>query len=142
MSQPPYPSVPDDRVPDDVVPDDRAAGGWSGFPAAPPPPAYGYPGQPPGLNQAVGPPGTPTYSLPPNNYLVWAILSTLVGCLPLGVVSIVKATSVNTLWFQGRYGEALQASRSARNWALASAGVALAGFLFYFAVIISLPSMQ
>ena len=37
----------------------------------------------------------------PDNYLVWAILSTVFCCLPLGIVAIVKASKVDALWAQG-----------------------------------------
>ena len=40
---------------------------------------------------------TPTTAQPPPNYLVWAILSTLFCCLPLGIASIVFLA-----WFAGR----------------------------------------
>ncbi len=43
-----------------------------------------------GQQQPVGP--------PPDNNLVWAILVTVFCCLPLGIVSIVKSSQVNTLW--------------------------------------------
>jgi hypothetical protein len=75
-------------------------------PTSPPPygPPYGgYPPQQPDTN------------------LVWGILSTLLCCWPLGVVSIVYASKVSGLWYQGRYEEALAASKSARNWAIWSA---------------------
>lgn len=54
----------------------------------------------------------------PDTNLVWAILVTLFCCLPLGIVSIVKATQVSGLWMQGRYAEAQQASADARKWAI------------------------
>jgi len=59
-----------------------------------PPPGYGY-GYPP-----------PNYGPPPDNNMVWAILSTVLCCLPLGVVSIVKSSQVSSLWFQGFHAEA------------------------------------
>ena len=34
----------------------------------------------------------------PNNYLVWAILVTIFCCLPFGIVAIIKANKVNTLY--------------------------------------------
>ena len=37
---------------------------------------------------------------PPDNNLVWAILS-IICCLPLGIVAIISATKVNTLWAEG-----------------------------------------
>lgn len=61
----------------------------------------------------------------PDNYLVWAILSTLLCCLPAGVVSIVYSSKVSGLWAQGRYGEAQAASASAKKWAIISAVVAV-----------------
>lgn len=34
--------------------------------------------------------------VPPDNNLVWAILSTVLCCLPLGIVAIIKSTQVNS----------------------------------------------
>ncbi len=53
----------------------------------------------------------------PATYLVWAILATLLCCMPFGIVSIVKASQVSSLYYQGNYAEARAASRAARNWA-------------------------
>ncbi len=57
----------------------------------------------------------------PENYLVWAILCTVLCCLPLGIVSIVYSTKVSGLWAQGRYAEAQAAADSAKKWAIISA---------------------
>ncbi len=89
---------------------------------APPAPSTQYPpyGQQ-GHGQGYGPWTTPAPSAwtpPPNNHLVWAILVTLFCFLPFGVVSIIKASSVNTLWAQGRWPEAYAAAASARTWAI------------------------
>lgn len=54
----------------------------------------------------------------PDNYLVWAILCTVLCCMPLGVVSIVKATQVDSLWAMGRVDEAYAASEAAKKWAI------------------------
>ncbi|MCF7223303.1 CD225/dispanin family protein [Marilutibacter chinensis] len=56
----------------------------------------------------------------PNN-LVWAILTTLFCCLPLGIVSIVYAARVDGLRAAGNIPAARAAAASARNWAIASA---------------------
>jgi hypothetical protein len=48
-------------------------------------------------------------------------LTTLFCCLPLGIVSIVKASQVSGLWAQGRYQEAQRASDEAKKWAMWSA---------------------
>jgi len=87
----------------------------------PPPPGGGYPppggGYPP-PGGGYPPPGPPGGGVQPDSHLVWAILVTLFCCLPLGIVSIVKATQVSGLWAQGRYAEAQQASADARKWAM------------------------
>ena len=78
--------------------------------------------------QATPPPITSTQQSSNNNakppcpetYLALAIISTLLCCLPLGIVSIVYAASVETRWANGRYEEAEDASRKAKNWAIAS----------------------
>ena len=88
--------------------------GWGQ--AQPPPFGYGQPqyGQP----QYGQPVGTP-----PPNHLVWAILTTLFCCLPLGIVSIVFAAQVNNKWSTGDMAGAVQASRKAKNFAIWSAVV-------------------
>ncbi len=70
-----------------------------------------YYGQPYG---AYGPPPGPE----PDNNLVWAILCTVLCCLPLGIVAIVKSTSVSKLWAQGDYAGAQRAADEAKKWAM------------------------
>lgn len=55
---------------------------------------------------------------PPDNYLVWAILTTVLCCLPLGVVSIVFSSQVNSKWAMGDVAGAQEASRKARKFAI------------------------
>jgi Interferon-induced transmembrane protein len=108
------------------------------------PPAWQ--GQPPPGWQ--GPPPIWQGQREPDNYLVWAILCTVLCCLPLGIVSIVYSTKVSGLWAQGRYAEAQSASDSAKKWAIIGAIVGaviyvIIGVLyaFIFAVAVSnLPS--
>lgn len=98
----------------------------------PPPPPGNYPPPPPGNYPPPPPPGAGGYggipSGPPDSNLVWAILTTVLCCLPLGIVAIVKATQVSGLWAQGRYPEAQKASQDARKFAIwsAVAGVVVA----------------
>ena len=70
----------------------------------------------------------------PNN-LVWAILTTLFCCLPLGVVSIVYAAQVDGKAAAGDIAGARAAANSAKSWAIASAVIApvLAFFWILFA---------
>jgi hypothetical protein len=76
-------------------------------PPPPPPPSYG--------------PGPAGQTAPPKNYLVWAILSTVLCCLPLGIVSIVFAAQVNGKWAAGDVAGAQQASAKAKKFAIWSA---------------------
>ncbi|GAB10283.1 hypothetical protein GOARA_056_00300 [Gordonia araii NBRC 100433] len=82
-------------------------------------PAPGYGQQPypqPGY-PAAGGYGYPLAGKPDNN-LVWAILCTVLCCLPLGIVAIVKSTSVDKLWATGDYAGAQNAADEAKRWAM------------------------
>lgn len=72
----------------------------------------------------------------PDNHLVWAILSTIFCCLPFGVVSIVYATQVESLYLQGRYEEAVDKSNKARKWAIASAATVAAIVMLYVLILL------
>ena len=80
--------------------------GGGGPPPPPPPPSYGAPIVP-------GPQGAP-----PPNYLVWAILTTIFCCLPLGIPSIVFSTQVNSKWALGDVAGAQEASVKAKRFAI------------------------
>jgi Interferon-induced transmembrane protein len=106
--------------------------GWPGQPPGPQgqQPGWqgqqsGWPGQPPGpQGQQPGWQGQqPDWQgqQQPDNYLVWAILSTIFCCLPFGIVSIIYSTKVTGLWAQGQYAEALAASNNAKKWAIIAA---------------------
>jgi len=64
----------------------------------------------------------------PDNYLVWAILTTILCCLPFGIVSIVYSSKVDKLYFNGQYDEALAKSKSAKTWAIVAA---ICGIVYY-----------
>jgi len=66
----------------------------------------------------------------PNNFMVWAILSTLCCCLPLGIVSIVYASKVDGLWAAGDYFGAENAAQSARTWFWWAFGLGIVSNLF------------
>ncbi|GLW97365.1 CD225/dispanin family protein [Microtetraspora sp. NBRC 16547] len=93
-----------------------------------PPPGGGYP--PPG-----GYGGAPT---PPNNHLVMAIITTVLCCLPLGVVSIVFATQVNSKWAMGDFQGAMAASESAKKWWIASMITAAVLLVLYIVLVVVL----
>ena len=122
MSYPPGPYPPEWQGPQQP--------GWQGEPA-------GWQAPPPGGWQAPQP-GWPG-PREPDNYLVWAILCTVMCCLPFGIVSIVYSTKVSGLWAQGRYAEAQVAANNAKKWAIIGAivgavGVVI-GVVLYFSLI-------
>lgn len=103
---------------------------WQGQPPAWQGQQPGWPGQQPGWQPPQpGWPGQPE----PDNYLVWAILSTVLCCLPFGIVSIVYSTKVSGLWSSGRYAEAQAAANSAKKWAIISA---IVGAVFTVIIVI------
>ena len=60
------------------------------------------------------------------NYLVWAILTTMLCCLPSGIASIVYAAQVNTKLAEGDTLGAIDSSNKAKMWAWISFGLGLA----------------
>ena len=67
----------------------------------------------------------------PETNLVWAILCTVLCCLPLGIVAIIKATSVERLWREGREYEAQKAADDAKKYSIWGAVV----MILYFALL-------
>ena len=109
----------------------------------PPPPPGNYPPPPP--PGAFPPPGGPVPGgAQPDNNLVWAILSTVLCCLPLGIVSIIKSTQVSGLWASGRYAEAQQSADDAKKFAIwgAIAGAVVAVLYIIFVFIVGVGSMS
>lgn len=83
--------------------------------------------------------GAPNQSMPcPPSNLVWAIVSTILCCLPTGIVAIVYACKVDNLYLMGDYQGAVEASNKARNWAI---GGLIANVVFYFVYILVLFSV-
>lgn len=70
----------------------------------------------------------------PNSYLALAIISTILCCLPTGIVSIVYATKVNSAYEDGNYDEANRASKNAKTWGLVSIGIAVFGWIIYLLI--------
>ena len=100
---------------------------------------YGY-GQPYNSNPQYGGYNQPRPMMSkPDSWLAWSILCTILCCLPLGVVGIVYAAQVDSLWNQGRYEESVKAAKKAKTFTLigiiSSAAIAFCYFVFWiFAV--------
>ena len=69
---------------------------------------------------------------PPKNWLIESILVTLLCCLPLGIVGIVYATKVDTLWSAGQREAAIKASQEAGKWVKIGA---ITGFILIIAYV-------
>ena len=54
----------------------------------------------------------------PNNNMALAIFTTICCCLPLGIVAIVKANSVDSLYMAKQYTAAIMAANEAKKWSL------------------------
>ncbi len=72
----------------------------------------------------------------PDNFLPWAIISTILCCLPFGIVAIVYASQVDGYWFAGNYDAARRSARNARTWTWVSVGVAAVCWLIYLIVVV------
>ncbi len=109
-----------------------------GLPPMQPPPAlqagpYAAP-----LSQAATHPAPVVQPVP--THLVWGIVTTLLCCWPLGVVSIVFACRVDRHRAEGDLAAALEASRKAGLWAFWSAMsmVIVLAVFFLFAIVVEL----
>ncbi len=69
------------------------------------------------------------------NYLVFAILATVLCCLPTGIPAIVYAAQVNGKLQAGDLAGAQAASRNAKLWCWISFGLGLTMVLFYVALM-------
>ena len=74
-------------------------------------------------------PTQPTQPTTVNNNMVKAILTTLCCCLPLGIVSIIKAAEVNKKVASGDIDGAIQSAEGANKWANIGIIVALASWV-------------
>ena len=107
----------------------------SDYGSTPPPPP---PPPPPSPYGAPGAQGTP-----PQNYLVWAILTTIFCCLPLGIASIVFSTQVNSKWALGDVAGAQDSSEKAMKFAIWSAiAFWILVVLYVIAIIIGIGSIN
>ena len=72
----------------------------------------------------------------PDSNLVWAILTTVLCCLPFGVVAIVYACKVNDRYAVGDVQGAIDASQKAKKWSIYSAVTSLViGVIYLFVVV-------
>ena len=73
-----------------------------------------------------------TTGTPPDNNLVWAILCTVLCCLPLGIVAIIKSTKVKELWALGDHEGAVKAAADAKKYSIWGAAIGVIFIVLYF----------
>jgi len=100
----------------------------------PPPPPPAMPPVPP-----PSPMGMPA-SQPPSNNLAFAIIVTILCCLPFGIVAIIKAAEVNGKWAQGDYAGATASAAAAKKWSIIGLVAGAVGVALYvlFVVVIGI----
>ena len=86
--------------------------------------------------------GQPQKPINGTTYLIFAIISTLLCCLPLGIVAIVYACKINSLQRNGDYAGAQNAAKKAKIFTIIGTVAALVVSIFYiiFAVVIGIGS--
>ena len=66
---------------------------------------------------------------PPRSYLLFSVLVTIFCFWPTGVVALVNALRVNSLWKTQQHDRARKASRRARNWGLATLSIGIVAWV-------------
>ena len=56
----------------------------------------------------------------PDTHFALALISTLMFCLPLGIISVIMSSRVTTEFNRGNYEAAVQASKNAEKWGIIS----------------------
>lgn len=79
-----------------------------------------------------------SFAAKPSSYMWLAILSTLLCCLPLGIVSIVYASKVDSNWATGNYNDAIANSEKAKKWGIASIATSFVlGIIYIFILLLA-----
>ena len=79
----------------------------------------------------------PTIKQPcPESNLIWAILCSVMCCVPLGIVAVFKASSVDKLWHQGKYDEAQKAANDAKKFSIIGAACSAVFVVLYIILVV------
>ena len=78
---------------------------------------------------------TPPAAGKPDNNLVMAIIVTVLCCLPLGVVAIINASKVDSLWASGKHEEARAMAAKAKQWSIYGIVGGVIALVLYFMLV-------
>lgn len=88
--------------------------------------------QPPEFPGTTVPPQSAEEKPPmPKSWFVESILITVLCCLPFGIVGLVKASQVETLYYGKQYAASLAASNAAKKWVYWGFGLSVGFFILY-----------
>lgn len=76
----------------------------------------------------------------PKTWLLESILVTVFCCLPLGIVGIIYASKVSSLWQMKHYAEAIETSDKAKVWTKWGLMITLIILLIYVLLLVLVPS--
>ena len=71
----------------------------------------------------------------PKTWLTESILVTIFCCLPFGIVGILNANKVSTLFAHGSYEAAVESSNAAAKWTKIGFFLAIVGWILYFILV-------
>ena len=90
-----------------------------------------------GVPQPGQVPGAPVAHAPIPNYLVQAIVVTILCCWPFGIPAIIFAAKVDGMVSRGDIAGALEASKKAKTWTWVSFGCGLTFVALYLLLVIA-----
>lgn len=67
----------------------------------------------------------------PSSYLPWALIVTILCCMPIGIVAIIYSSKVESRYASGDYIGSCKASEAARTWSIVGAVSGLLYCLFF-----------
>lgn len=76
------------------------------------------------------PPPISNFPMRPKSWLVESILVTILCCLPFGIVGIINAAKVNSLYDQGLYEKSVKVSANAKRWTMFGFLIGIAYLIF------------
>ena len=74
--------------------------------------------------------------MPPKTWLMESILVTLFCCLPFGIVGIINASKVESLFYAGNADEAFRLSQEAKKWTMIGFWIGLGVALLYILFLV------